>query len=101
MNASMNSGLITVMLMEFIAAMPCSGGSRPSAAITKVENAKKMPATRPLLTAATKVKMNIARSSMMASHKAGHRHAATAGLASSSDHRRLLRPVGRCHVGLA
>jgi hypothetical protein len=33
---------MAVTLMEFIAAIPCTGGMRPSAAITNDENAKKV-----------------------------------------------------------
>jgi hypothetical protein len=40
--------LITAMLMDCMAAIPCGAGRRASAVITKVENAKKTPAMRPL-----------------------------------------------------
>jgi len=58
--ASMNTGLSTVALIEFMAAMPCSDGRRPRAAMTKEENAKKMPATSPLPIAAANVSTKIA-----------------------------------------
>lgn len=46
-SAIMNNGLIAVMLIDCIAAMPCAGWSRERALITKVEKAKKTPATSP------------------------------------------------------
>jgi hypothetical protein len=39
--------LITVILMDCMAAMPCDGWSRARALITKVEKAKKTPAISP------------------------------------------------------
>ena len=50
---------MTVTLIEFIAATPCAGGSRSSARITKVEKAKKTPATRPVPTAPVTVRVRI------------------------------------------
>ena len=47
-NGVMKPGLRAVTLMEFIAATACGGEIRPSAAITKDENAKNTPATIPL-----------------------------------------------------
>ncbi|MCC5645401.1 hypothetical protein LC607_21120 [Nostoc sp. CHAB 5824] len=43
----MNNGLIAVILMDCIAAIPSFGWSRVRAFITKVEKAKKTPATSP------------------------------------------------------
>ncbi|WP_240041376.1 hypothetical protein [Paenibacillus ginsengarvi] len=48
-----------VALMDCIAAIPCIAGRRVSAAITKVENAKKMPAINPEPSAETKVRPKI------------------------------------------
>ncbi len=59
------AGFNTVMLIDCMAAIPCSGGIRPRAAITKVEKAKKIPATRPLPIAAAKVRVKRMRSSMI------------------------------------
>ena len=43
----MKTGVTTTMLIDCIAAIPSSGLSRLSAAITNVEKAKKTPATSP------------------------------------------------------
>ncbi|GHJ98210.1 hypothetical protein SY2F82_00080 [Streptomyces sp. Y2F8-2] len=43
----MNAGVIAALLIAFIAATPCAGGSEPSPLITKVENAQHTPATSP------------------------------------------------------
>jgi hypothetical protein len=56
----MNSGLITVMLIDCMAVIPCSAGMRPSACMTKVEKAKKIPATSALPIAPVKVRRKIA-----------------------------------------
>jgi D-arabinose 1-dehydrogenase-like Zn-dependent alcohol dehydrogenase len=49
----MNTGWITATLIDCIAAMPCAAGIRASARITKLENAKKIPATSPAPSAPT------------------------------------------------
>ncbi len=56
-SAVMKVGVITVMLIEFIAAMPCGTGSRASAAMTKLEKAKNTPPTTPEPIAAMKVRV--------------------------------------------
>jgi len=56
-SAVMKVGVITVMLIEFIAAMPLGTGSRARAAMTKFEKAKKTPPTTPEPIAATKVRV--------------------------------------------
>lgn len=54
-NATRNHGLSTTMSIDCIAAIPCSGRNRPSAAITKAENAKKTPPISPHSSAAHRV----------------------------------------------
>src|SRR6266536_5833943 len=56
MNALMNDRLRTTTLIDCIAATPCAGAMRARAGITKLENAKKTPATSPEPSAAQKVK---------------------------------------------
>src|SRR6266436_3296283 len=51
----MNAGVTASLLIDCMAAMPCTGGSRPRAGMTKAENAKKIPADRPQPTAVTSV----------------------------------------------
>ena len=51
----MKTGVTTRMLIDCIAAIPSSGFSRLSAAITNVEKAKKTPATSPHPRAVTSV----------------------------------------------
>ncbi len=51
-NSIMKGERRMVTLIEFIAAIPCSVGMRENAGITKVENAKNVPATSPLPIAA-------------------------------------------------
>ena len=55
-NAVMNNGLITATLMDCMAAIPCAGGSRPSAFIMKAEKAKKIPPTNPQPSAEMRVR---------------------------------------------
>lgn len=57
--AVINHGLYTVILIAWKAAMPCGGGSRPRAIITKLEKAKKTPATSPQPSAAKNVKLRL------------------------------------------
>ncbi|MEH1803890.1 hypothetical protein [Nostoc sp.] len=52
----MNNGLIAVILMDCMAIMPSFGWSRARAFITKVEKAKKTPATNPQPSAVKSVK---------------------------------------------
>lgn len=52
-SGTMNHGVGAVRLISCIAAIPCAGGSRPSAAITNVENAKNTPPIAAADTAAT------------------------------------------------
>jgi hypothetical protein len=49
--------VITVMLIEFIAAMPLGTGSRASAGMTKLEKAKNTPPTMPEPMAAMMVRV--------------------------------------------
>src|SRR3546814_2824385 len=51
----MKPGLITVTLIEFIAATPCSDGIRPSPAMTKFEKPKNTPPTKAAPNAAAKL----------------------------------------------
>ncbi|WP_333127379.1 MULTISPECIES: hypothetical protein [unclassified Microcoleus] len=46
-SAVINNGLIAVILMACMAAIPCAGWSRARAFITNVEKAKKTPAISP------------------------------------------------------
>ena len=57
MNTDRKTGLITTTLIDCIAEMPAACGRRPSAPMTKVENAKKIPATSPEPSAAAKMAM--------------------------------------------
>lgn len=52
----LNIGLSTVILMDCIAAIPCSTERRARAAITNVEKAKNKPAIKPVPSAEAKVK---------------------------------------------
>ena len=45
--ASMKTGVMAVMLIDCIAAIPCAAGMRASAGMTNVEKAKKTPPTTP------------------------------------------------------
>jgi Lrp/AsnC family transcriptional regulator, leucine-responsive regulatory protein len=55
-NANINSGLIAVIPIDCMATIPRSGWSRARAGITKVEKAKKTPATIPQPIVAVKVR---------------------------------------------
>ena len=57
--APKNQEFTTATLMDCIAAMPSSAGSRASAFITKVEKAKKTPAIVPQPSAVTSVRMEV------------------------------------------
>jgi hypothetical protein len=50
--ANMNNGLMAAILIDCMAAIPWAGWSLARAGITKVENAKKTPATSPQPSAA-------------------------------------------------
>src|SRR5262245_29468459 len=52
----MNNGLMTVTLMDCMAAMPCAAGRRARAFITKEEKAKKTPPINPQPSAEKSVK---------------------------------------------
>ena len=57
--APKNQEFTTATLMDCIAAMPSSAGSRANAFITKVEKAKKTPAIVPQPSAVTSVRMEV------------------------------------------
>src|SRR5690606_29526395 len=70
-----NQAFSTVTLIACIAATASAGGRRASAAMTKVEKAKKMPATSPAPSAASSVaqrRMELPIA-IRASHRAAHR----------------------------
>lgn len=53
----MKAGVMTVTLIEFIAAIPPAAGRRASAGMTKLEKAKNTPPTTPEPIAAMKIKV--------------------------------------------